>query len=153
MSALETKIPPPVLALGLALAMWAASFGAAPLALSGALRWALVAGFFALAALSGGPAVRAFVRARTTIDPVRIERASTLVTSGIYRFTRNPMYVALTSLLLSWAAYLSTPWAFVGPLIFVAFISRFQIIPEERAMTAKFGDAYIQYRNRVRRWV
>ena len=63
------------------------------------------------------------------------------------------MYVAMTCLLASWAAYLATPWSLLGPLFFVLFITRFQILPEERAMTAKFGTDYGDYKRRVRRWL
>ena len=153
MPSLENRIPPPFLMLIVGLAMYGASFVSTPLAMSGAVRWGLVGVFLAVAGLMVVPAFRAFARAGTTVDPVHIERASTLVATGIYGFTRNPMYVALTSLLLSWAVYLASPWAFAGPLIFVVYITRFQIVPEERAMSAKFGAAYADYKNSVRRWL
>ncbi len=92
-------------------------------------------------------------RARTTINPVRIETASSLVTTGVYRFTRNPMYLGLTSLLSAWAVYLAVPGAALGPLTFLVFTTRYQIIPEERALRQKFGSAYDGYARRVRRWL
>jgi len=153
MNSLENRIPPPLVMLIVAAAMWGASLQTAPLSINGSLHYGLIAVFFLIAALFGAPAVRAFRRSQTTIDPVHIERASALVTSGIYRLTRNPMYVAMTSLLLSWAAWLATPWSLIGPVFFVLFITRFQILPEERAMTANFGAAYRDYQGRVRRWV
>jgi len=73
--------------------------------------------------------------------------------AGIYRFTRNPMYVGLALVLLGWAALLSSPWALLGPLVFVLYINRFQIAPEERVLSAKFGAAYTEYIARVRRWL
>jgi protein-S-isoprenylcysteine O-methyltransferase Ste14 len=136
-----------------AAAMWGAAFLSLPSTPNGALRYGLAVLFFLLAALFGAPAVRAFVKARTTIDPVNIDRASTIVTTGVYRFTRNPMYVAMTWLLLSWAIYLAAPLSFAGPLLFVLYITRLQIIPEERAMAAKFGADYLDYKSRVRRWL
>jgi protein-S-isoprenylcysteine O-methyltransferase Ste14 len=153
MNSLDNRIPPPFVMLIVAAAMWGASFLTPPLSINGALRYGLIAVFFLIAALFGAPAIRAFRRSRTTIDPVHIERASALVTSGIYGITRNPMYVAITSLLLSWAAWLAAPWSLIGPVFFVLFITRFQILPEERAMGQKFGAAYADYRSRVRRWV
>ena len=84
---------------------------------------------------------------------MQIENASALVTTGVYRVSRNPMYVALTSLLTALAVYLANGWAAVGPVLFALFITRFQIIPEERIMQAKFGDAYADYQRRVRRWL
>ena len=153
MNSLDNRIPPPFMTMIVALAMWGATYLAPPLALGSGLRYALLAFFLVLGGLFGFPAFLAFGRAKTTIDPVNIDRASTIVTSGVYRFTRNPMYVGLTCLLLSWAAYLSTPWSLLGPLFFVAYITRFQILPEERAMQAKFGAEYSAYRSRVRRWI
>jgi protein-S-isoprenylcysteine O-methyltransferase Ste14 len=84
---------------------------------------------------------------------VDIEAASTLVTGGVFRYTRNPMYVALTALLLAWTAWLAAPWAAFCPVAFALFITRFQIIPEERVLRAKFGRAYEDYAQRVRRWI
>jgi protein-S-isoprenylcysteine O-methyltransferase Ste14 len=75
------------------------------------------------------------------------------VTGGIFRYTRNPMYVGFTSLLVGWACYLSVPWLLFEPIAFAIFITRFQIIPEERVMSVKFGQDYTDYRQRVRRWL
>jgi protein-S-isoprenylcysteine O-methyltransferase Ste14 len=102
---------------------------------------------------SGASGVMAFRRHRTTTNPIRIDAASSLVTGGVYRLTRNPMYLGLALLLSAWAAYLGTPWALLGPLGLVVFLTRFQIIPEERVMLGKFGAAYDAYRRRVRRWI
>jgi len=97
--------------------------------------------------------VRAFARARTTVDPLRPERASTLVTSGIYRRTRNPMYVALAIALLAWALWLAHPLALLGVVAFMAWMSRHQIAPEERALQALFGAEFERYCSEVRRWL
>ena len=153
MKSLENRIPPPFLTMLVALAMWGASYIAPPFALGATAHYALVGVFLVVGGLSGFPAFAAFARAKTTIDPVHIDRASSLVTSGVYRFTRNPMYVGLTSLLLSWASYLASPWLLLGPLFFVLFMTRFQILPEERMMAAKFGAAYTDYWRSVRRWL
>lgn len=95
----------------------------------------------------------AFRAARTTTNPFKPERASALVTGGVYRVTRNPMYVGLALLLSAWAIWLSAllPWA--GPVLFVLYITRFQIRPEERVLRDIFGDAYSRYADRVRRWL
>ncbi len=150
---LEHKIPPPILVILIGLVMWATSWLAPVIEVSRDLRLGL-AGIFGLlgfALLASG--FLAFQKARTTIDPVRIEAASSMVTSGIFTYTRNPMYVGFTALLLAWSTYLAIPWTLLGPLFFVLFITRFQIIPEERVMSAKFGPAYDNYRKRVRRWL
>jgi protein-S-isoprenylcysteine O-methyltransferase Ste14 len=152
-SALDNRIPPPIVMLIVAGLMVAARkiLAASPIAPSIRASAALV--LFAAAALFGAPAVRAFLRAGTTINPVAIERASTLVTTGVYGVSRNPMYVSMALLLLSLAAGLGQPLLLLGPIVFVLFITWFQIVPEERAMTQLFGIDYEAYRKRVRRWL
>ena len=127
---------------------WAAEPGAAPL-----WRIALAFVLFMAAGIIGFPALRSFRRAGTTIDPVRIDRASSLVTGGIYRLTRNPMYVALSLLLTAWAVWLGGTLVWAGPILLVLWLDRFQIRPEERAMAARFGEDYHRYRSEVRRWL
>jgi protein-S-isoprenylcysteine O-methyltransferase Ste14 len=100
-----------------------------------------------------GAGVLAFRRARTTVNPTRPEEATRLVRSGVYRITRNPMYVGLSCLLVAWAVFLSSLWALLGPLAFVLYIGRFQITPEERALAKLFASEYAAYRAEVRRWL
>ena len=139
---LEHKIPPPILVIMIGLAMWAASRLVPAIAISGDLRL-LLAGIFGLLGFSLlGSGLLAFHKAKTTIDPVRIEAASSVVTGGIFAYTRNPMYVGFTALLLAWSSYLAISWTLFGPIFFVLFITRFQIVPEELLMSAKFGLAY-----------
>jgi protein-S-isoprenylcysteine O-methyltransferase Ste14 len=95
----------------------------------------------------------AFRHAKTTINPRTPEAASSLVSSGVYRTTRNPMYVGLLLVLVAWAVFLPPGWALLGPPVFVAYIHRFQITPEERALSALFGTEYSAYKARVRRWL
>jgi len=95
----------------------------------------------------------AFRQSHTTVDPVHPERASTLVVGGVYRFTRNPMYLGFALLLLAWVVYLS---AWLGVLVialFVAYMNRFQIKAEERALESQFGQAFREYKKSVRRWL
>ena len=111
---------------------------------------------FALAAvgvLLDGIALFYFLRSRTTINPLKPASASALVTGGIYRFTRNPMYLGLATLLFAWAIYLGNLAALAGMPLFILYMNRFQIAPEERALEARFGADYVAYRTRVRRWV
>ena len=95
----------------------------------------------------------AFHRSRTTINPMNPSKSSALVTGGVYRVTRNPMYVGLALLLTAWAVHLSALWPFAGPVLFVIYMNRFQIGPEERVMRSKFGEEYAAYAARVRRWL
>ena len=72
---------------------------------------------------------------------------------GNFRYSRNPMYVGLAGLLTSWAIFLAAPWTLTGVVAFLMFTWRFQIVPEESVMSAKFGAAYADYQRRVRRWL
>jgi protein-S-isoprenylcysteine O-methyltransferase Ste14 len=153
MRALEHMIPPPVVAALIASAMWGISSLQPALSLGPAMRQFLAA---ALAIVGVGFDVLgllAFRRARTTINPMKPNKASALVTDGVYRVTRNPMYVGLALLLTAWAVHLSMLWPFVGPVLFIIYMNRFQIGPEERVMRGKFGEEYAAYAARVRRWL
>jgi protein-S-isoprenylcysteine O-methyltransferase Ste14 len=153
MQGLEVKIPPPIVAVLFAASLWLAARLLPVVTLPFSVRITLVSlssvvGFtFALLGML------TFRRAKTTINPVNPEEASTIVSSGIYRFTRNPMYVGLAAALVSFALWLSVPWLLLGPVAFVLFITRFQIMPEESVLSSKFGSEYDQYRRRVRRWL
>ncbi len=153
MSALELRIPPPAVALLLALAMGflpdVGVLGPAPLGLR-------IAAGVILACIGQAISVAgmlAFRRARTTINPLKPGSASSLVQTGIYRRTRNPMYLGLLLSLGGWAVFLGHALPFLALPIFVAYIARFQIGPEERILAALFGAPYDDYRQRVRRWL
>ena len=99
-------------------------------------------------------ALQAFRRSRTTVDPLRPERASVLVRTGIFRVTRNPMYLGMLLLLVALAAWLAHwPAALAGPSLFVVLINRWQIEPEEAALHKLFGEAFADYQRSVRRWL
>lgn len=150
---LELRIPPPLTALAVGLAMWllAKRQPALPrepwLRVSLAVLVALAA--FAIA-ISGVVALR---HAGTILDPIHVDRTSVMVKTGGYRISRNPMYVGLVTMLTAWSIYLAVPWGFAGPLLFALYTLYFQILPEERAMETKFGAEYLAYKQRVRRWL
>ena len=98
-------------------------------------------------------AVAAFGSAKTTVNPVDPTQASTLVTGGVYRVTRNPMYLAMVSILIGGVLVQSNPIALAGPFLFVWMMTILQIRPEEKALTEKFGDEYTDYCRRTRRWI
>ena len=157
MNALELKIPPPVVALCLALLMWLAAPPAlqftAPFELPFGLRASLAV---ALAVIGQGISIAGIVsfrRARTTINPLKPAAASALVRSGVFRFTRNPMYLGLLLALVGWAVWLWSPAALLFLPVFVLYIDRFQIGPEERVLATLFGAEYAAYRGSVRKWV
>ncbi|MHC1782286.1 MAG: isoprenylcysteine carboxylmethyltransferase family protein [Anaerolineaceae bacterium] len=94
-----------------------------------------------------------FRRASTSTDPLRPGSASALVTSGIYRFSRNPMYLGMAVVLLGWGLFLMNFISLALVSFFVTYITLFQILPEERLLAARFGDVYRSYGKKVRRWI
>ena len=153
MPSLELKIPPPVVGLACAATMWFLSSVTPTLdipsatRIAGSIVIALIGAAFDLAGLAR------FLRAKTTVNPLKPAKTTALVTSGVYRITRNPMYVGMLLLLMAWALFLAAPLAIAGPLLFFAWIDRFQIAPEERVLERLFGDDYAAYRQQVRRWL
>ena len=136
MPSLELKIPTPLVAAVVAGAMVAAAVWLPPVLevpygvrLGGALVLVGAGACFDLAGL------RAFRKAHTTINPLRPDRAAAVVTTGVYRVTRNPMYLWLVLILLGLALYLASPWAVLGPPVFVAYITRYQFVDRSSFIT------------------
>jgi protein-S-isoprenylcysteine O-methyltransferase Ste14 len=153
MAFFEHRVPPPVIALVCAAAMWYVGAHTPALGLPGGVRIA-AAGLLAAAGLAVMLAgVVSFHRAKTTVNPLKPEAATALVVGGVYRYTRNPMYLGMLLVLLAWATFLAAPAALVGIVAFWLYIERFQILPEERALMAVFGNAFTDYASRVRRWL
>jgi protein-S-isoprenylcysteine O-methyltransferase Ste14 len=148
---LEHRIPPPVVMAVCALLMWLVAFPALDLALP--FRALLAAAFFAAALIVGVAAVLGFHRAKTTLNPLAPEQASALVVRGVFRWTRNPMYLAMLLVLVAWACLVANAAALAILPLFVAYLNRFQIGPEERALQARFGGEFEQYKRTVRRWL
>lgn len=153
MTSLELKIPPPAVAAAVALAMWGISLISPLLQVPAVTRVSVAIAVALIGACFAGGGGISFRRAKTTSNPKKPEAASSLVTSGIYKITRNPMYVGVAIILVAWAIALSSAWALLGPPAFVLYIGRFQIAPEERALAALFGSEYAAYKSRVRRWL
>lgn len=148
-----SRLPPLPLAASVALLMWFVARATPSLAGSFPGSGAIAIALMAAAATMGLAGLLEFRRAQTTLNPLRPGKASALVTRGIYRHTRNPMYLALATALLALAAYLGHALAPLGVALFVAWMNRFQIPPEERAMSALFGDEFKRYCRAVRRWI
>jgi protein-S-isoprenylcysteine O-methyltransferase Ste14 len=150
---LELRIPPPVVGLLVGAGMWAVAQALPMLQVPRLVRLAAVAvlGASGVAVAIGG--VIAFRRARTTVNPLKPETSSALVCTGVYSFTRNPMYLGMALVLVAWAAFLSSVWSLAGPALFAWYITRFQIVPEERVLQKLFGESFTEYRQRVRRWL
>jgi protein-S-isoprenylcysteine O-methyltransferase Ste14 len=153
MQAFELKIPPPLVALLVAIAMWSAASFVPLLELPPMVRKSVAIAIALAGAAFDIAGALSFRRARTTINPMKPHSTTVLVNSGVYRVTRNPMYVGLLFILLSWAVFLSSAWALLGPLAFYLYIGRFQIAPEERVLSELFGNKYAAYKAEVRRWL
>lgn len=151
---LELRLPPPVVAAIFALLMWLVAIPLPFLDVELAAPRAMLAAAFVIPALAIGiAAVLGFRRAKTTINPLTPQKSSALVVRGIYRWTRNPMYLAMLLVLAGWACIVSN-WAALAMLpLFVATLNRLQIEPEERALHARFGAEFENYRRKVRRWL
>lgn len=141
-------LPPPVLAFAVGATMyilppiWQYS------------RSVYLIGLFVL--LSGVVAITSvwqFYQRKTSIDPQQLEKTTQLVTSGIFRFTRNPMYLSILFTLIAWALWLENLLAWIGVPIFIFLMNRFQIAREERFLEQKFGEEYHRYKEKVRRWL
>ena len=153
MFSLEHRIPPPVIGALVAGAMWWLSSIGPEVPVPQLVRQA-VSGLLALSGLTFDLlGLIAFLRRRTTINPLSPSRTTALVTEGVYRITRNPMYVGMALLLTAWGVWLASPWTLAGPVVFILYITRFQIMPEERALATLFGDAFVDYTTRVRKWL
>ena len=150
---LDHKIPPPVIGALVAAGMWAVAEVGPQFDLALQARYIVAGALVAVGLAFDLLGLIAFRASRTTINPLRPERSTALVTGGVYRVTRNPMYVGMALLLLAWAVYLSSLLAFAGPVVFVLYITRFQIQPEERALQAIFGEDFGRYAARIRRWL
>jgi len=150
---LESKIPPPLVLIVLAFLMRQASKLEDMVSISTDLRIAIASTIFSFALAFGVSAIVPFIRLKTTINPSKPETTTALVSSGIYRISRNPMYVGLSLVLLAWAVYLSSVLSLLGVIIFCAYLHYFQIKPEERALKALFGKEFDTYRSQVRRWL
>ncbi len=153
MSFLELKIPPPLVALITGLAMWGLDRFTTHLDALVDIRF-YSAGIFALGGVVlMGLSFVGFAKAKTTVNPLSPDKASALVTTGVYGFSRNPIYVADMLLLFAWGFYLANPFSLVLAFGFVVYLTRFQIVPEERALETLFGEDYLAYKTRVRRWL
>ena len=153
MPSLELKVPPPAVALVVALAMWWVSRYGVLEGVPLAWRVGVALVVAAVGAVFDVAGIIAFRRAKTTVNPMKPEKSAVLVSSGVYRITRNPMYVGMVFILLAWAVVLASLWALFGPILFAVCTTRFQIKPEERVLAARFGDEFASYRARVRRWL
>jgi len=153
MKMLETKIPPPVVALAFALLIWRLADYVPRTELGYFPKIIIVTLLAAIGATFDLSGLVNFRRQKTTINPLKPQNASALVKTGVYRITRNPMYVGLVFVLSAWCIYLDAPFALIVVVGFILYIHAFQILPEERTLINLFGDEYREYQSRVPRWL
>jgi len=149
----NAKIPPPIVGFLVAVLILLANkafpawqFSSAP------LRFFAIA-FVVIGLLIELHSIRLFFRSHTTVNPLTPEKSKTLVTIGMYRYSRNPMYLGMLLLLCGFSLWLANPAAIALLAFFVWYITRFQITPEEKVLTELFGAQYNEYAHRVRRWI
>ncbi len=149
---MELKVPPVIVFIVFALAMYLLDL-VLPVGFFDFFGRALLAQVLVgIAVVVGGLSLIPFFMKKTTVDPTKPEKASVLITNGVYRFSRNPMYFALLVLLLALGLILGNAFNTLVAAGFVGYMNRFQIIPEERMLLEKFGRSYKDYLARTRRW-
>jgi protein-S-isoprenylcysteine O-methyltransferase Ste14 len=153
MYVLELKVPPLALVFLMAALMWFATWVVPTFGFKLPARTLFSVSVAVAGAVISGLGVASFRRAKTTVNPMKPDSSSSLVVSGIYRLTRNPMYLGFLLGLLGWAIFLSNALAFFLLPTFIVYMNRFQIEPEEKALNALFGKQFVVYRSRVRRWL
>jgi len=153
MKALETRIPPPAIALTFATLIWWMASYLPQIDIEFMPKIVIVSVLVAIGAIFDLSGLVTFLRAKTTVNPMKPHASSALVTTGIYKITRNPMYVGLVFILSGWCIYLNSPAALIGVAGFILYIHALQILPEERMLITLFGEEYIEYQSRVRRWL
>ncbi len=153
MNTLDFKIPPLALLLMSAAIMWAIAL-AFPDPSFNAKGAGQIAMFLAMVGLGTALlGVMQFRSAGTTVDPRFPDQSASLVVGGVYKLSRNPMYVGFLLVLAGWGVFLGSAIALVILPAFVMYLNRFQILPEERFLSEKFGEEYRQYMRRVHRWI
>ncbi|WP_289036531.1 isoprenylcysteine carboxylmethyltransferase family protein [uncultured Roseibium sp.] len=153
MNWLKTRIPPPVWLLASGFLIWlvARQFPGRTLHFEGQMLLSVLLGAVGIAVEL--TSVGVFLKRKTTVNPLSPNKAKVFVNQGLYRYSRNPMYLGMSLLLLAWIIFLG---AFLGLIFLAGFmfvLTELQIKPEEKALEAKFGEAYRTYRKKVRRWI
>ena len=150
---MKLLVPPPIVAFCIAIIIWLVrnSFSVLSLNFTGQLMVAFIVALagLLLAVFSMG----LFWRSGTTVTPLNPNKTSSLVVSGFYRFTRNPMYLGMAIMLMGWSIYCGNLLGMVGVGLFVSYMNKFQIEPEEKILKDKFGEEFTAYCSQVRRWI
>jgi len=148
---MKTKIPPPIIALICIVINYLSTYLINPIKFPNI---EIIGGLILLLGVATAVlATLLFKKDQTTVNPRNPEEATTLVTSGIFSITRNPMYLGLFLSISSTILFFGSWFGIIILMFFVWYINKFQIIPEEEAMEKLFGGKYSEYRQKVRRWI
>jgi len=153
MDKLKTRIPPPIVMLISAALMWGISQASINIEITSSIRMLSLLTLTLLGMFVCISGVVFFKLAKTTTNPLRPDAVSSLVVTGIYKYSRNPMYLGFAILLFAWSVYLASILSIVGVVVFVCYMNQFQIMPEEAALNKVFGNEFEQYKSKVRRWL
>ena len=153
MRVLKLKVPPPAVVFVAAVLMWLVSQVLPAFAFVLPARNLFAISLAVVGFVTGISGVLTFRRARTTVNPMKPRSSSSLVIWGVYSVTRNPMYLGGLLILTGWAIFVSNALAFLFLPAYILYINRFQIAPEEEALTSLFGQEFVAYISRVRRWL
>jgi len=148
---MKNKIPPPIVTLICGLGIYFSSFSFP--SIQSELSDFISLGLLSLGIIVLVAAVLSFKKQGTTVNPLQPEKASSLVVSGLFNYSRNPMYFAMLLILLSLTAKFNVVGGLLITLAFVIFMTKFQIIPEELALERNFGKQFTQYKEKTRRWI
>lgn len=151
--AFDLRVPPLVVVVLFAGVAWAGAQVWPRLTFLFPARVVIAAALAIIGVVISALGVISFRRAGTTVNPIKPESSTTLVVRGVYRFTRNPMYLGFLGLLAAWVVWLGNASGLLTLPAFVAYMNRFQIRPEEAALQKRFGEAFVAYTRRVRRWI
>ena len=148
---MNNKIPPPIVTLAFGLMIYF-SRNIFP-DINNIILYILSLFFIILGPFILISAVRSFKAEQTTINPININNASSLVISGVFKYSRNPMYLGMVFILLALSFWFNLVGGILFTSIFIMYITKFQIIPEEAAMKSIFGEDFNKYKNKTRRWI
>ena len=150
---MASRVPPVVVTVGMAFLMFLVSRLTRPLPIAPLFRYGLAIVLASLGAVLAILAVCEFGKAQTSVNPLDLNRTRALVIEGVFRLSRNPMYVAMLLFLIAVGCMMASPLAIAVAFLFVPLITRLQILPEERVLAERFGPDYIAYCREVRRWL
>ena len=150
---MSLRVPPVLMVVICSAVSWGLALLLPAMNFEGSWRFICALCFLLVAFVILVVAVRSFVLARTTVNPLTPNDTQNLVTTGLYHYSRNPMYVAMASILIGLAFIIGNIASFAGVALFCWAITNFQIKPEERILQEQFGQAFLDYRRKKRRWI